>query len=176
VESAKKFKKHIIQIKINALNEVKKNIQNKVDITTTKVISKVSIVPDTFITIEDAFEEYLKTGDSLSENHKKTSERDVKHFIKFCNMNKIEYIQKVQNKYIINYRDYLKELKPNVKIGALNLPLKNISAFLNHCSEVLSYIPTITKKTKFKQAKREKRVKKAPILIRSIKNFLTILT
>ena len=157
VELAQKFKNHIIQIKINALNEVKKNIQNKVDITTTK---EISIVPDTFVTIEDAFEEYLKTRDGLSEKHKKTSERDVKHFIKFCNMNKIEYIQKLQNKHIINYRDYLKELKPNAKIGTLNLPLKNISAFLNHCSEVLSYIPTITKKTKFKQTKQEKKASK----------------
>lgn len=61
VELAQKFKNHIIQIKINALNEVKKNIQNKVDITTTKIIQEVSSVPDTYVTIEDAFEEYLKT-------------------------------------------------------------------------------------------------------------------
>ena len=159
VDVAQKFKKHIIQIKINALNEVKKNIQNKIDITTTKVISEVSI-PDTFVTIEDAFEEYLKTRDGLSEKHRKISERDVKHFIEFCNTNNILYIQKVQNKHIIDYRNYLRELKPNAKIGTLNLPLKNISAFLNHCNEVSEYISKITKKTKFKQTKQEKKATK----------------
>lgn len=69
VELAQKFKKHIIQIKINALNEVKKNIQNKVDIVTTKVILEVSSVPNTFVTIEDAFEEYLKTKNGITEAH-----------------------------------------------------------------------------------------------------------
>lgn len=67
VDVAQKFKKYIIQIKINALNEVKKNIKNKVDVTT---IKEVSIMPDTFVTIEDAFEEYLKTRDGISEGRK----------------------------------------------------------------------------------------------------------
>lgn len=153
VDSAQKFKKHIIQIKINALNEVKKNIQNKVDITTNK---EISIVPDTFVTIEDAFEEYLKSRDGISDKHKGSSERDVKHFIQFCNINKMEYIQNLQNKNLIDYRIYLREIKPKATIGTLNNALKNVIAFLNHCSKKSHYIPDITKDITFKPTIREK--------------------
>ena len=98
VELAQKFKNHIIQIKINALNEVKKNIQNKVDITTTKIIQEVSSVPDTYVTIEDAFEEYLKTKNGITKAHEKASEKSVQDFVNYCLTNKLEYIQNLQNK------------------------------------------------------------------------------
>ena len=109
VDVAQKFKKHIIQIKINALNEVKKNIQNKIDITTTK---EVSIVPDTFVTIEDAFEEYLNTKNGITKAHEKASEKSVQDFVNYCLTNKLEYIQNLQNKDVINYRGYLRRTKP----------------------------------------------------------------
>jgi integrase len=153
VDVAQKFKKHIIQIKINALNEVKKNIKNKVDITTTK---EVSIVPDTFVTIEDAFEEYLKTKNGITKAHKSASEKCVKDFIEFCHSNKMVYIQELQNKHIINYRENLQKIKSKGTIGSLNTSLKNVIAFLNHCSDVAHYIPKITKKVLFNLTIRDK--------------------
>ena len=149
VELAQKFKNHIIQIKINALNEVKKNIQNKVDITTTKIIQEVSSVPDTYVTIEDAFEEYLKTKNGITKAHEKASEKSVQDFVNYCLTNKLEYIQNLQNKHIINYREHLRKTKPKGTIGSLNTSLKNVNAFLNHCSDVAHYIPKITKKVLF---------------------------
>ena len=149
IDSAEKFKKSIIQIKINALNEVKKNIQNKVDITTTKVISEVSSVPDTYVTIEEALEEYLKTKNGITEAHEKASEKYVQDFVNYCLTNKLEYIQNLQNKHIINYREHLRKNKPKGRIGSLNTSLKNVNAFLNHCSDVAHYIPKITKKVLF---------------------------
>lgn len=149
VELAQKFKNHIIQIKINALNEVKKNIQNKVDSTTTKLIPEVSSVPDTYVTIEDAFEEYIKTKNGITEAHGKASEKSVQDFVNYCLTNKLEYIQNLQNKHIINYREYLRKTKPKGTIGSLNTSLKNVNAFLNHCSDVAHYIPKITKKVLF---------------------------
>lgn len=149
VDVAKKFKKHIIQIKINALNEVKKNIQNKVDITTTKIIQEVSSVPDTYVTIEDAFEEYLKTKNGITEAHGKASEKSVQNFVNYCLTNKLEYIQNLQNKHVINYREHLRKTKSKGTIGSLNTSLKNVNAFLNHCSDVAHYIPKITKKVLF---------------------------
>ena len=149
VELTQKFKNHIIQIKINALNEVKKNIQNKVDITTTKAIQEVSSVPDTYVTIEDAFEEYLNTKNGITKAHGKASEKSVQDFVNYCLTNKLEYIQNLQNKHVINYREYLRKTKPKGTIGSLNTSLKNVNAFLNHCSEVAHYIPKITKKVLF---------------------------
>ena len=149
VDVAKKFKKHIIQIKINALNEVKKNIQNKVDITTTKVIPEVSSVPATYVTIEYAFEEYLNTKNGITKAHGKASEKSVQDFVNYCLTNKLEYIQNLQNKHIINYREYLRKTKPKGTIGSLNTSLKNVNAFLNHCSDIAHYIPKITKKVLF---------------------------
>ena len=149
VELAQKFKNHIIQIKINALNEVKKNIQNKVDITTTKIIQEVSSVPDTYVTIEDAFEEYLKTKNGITKAHEKASEKSVQDFVNYCLTNKLEYIQNLQNKHVINYREHLRKTKPKGTIGSLNTSLKNVNAFLNHCSDVAHYIPKITKKVLF---------------------------
>ncbi len=113
-------------------------------------------MPDTFVTIEDAFEEYLKTRDGISDKHKDASERDVKHFIKFCNTNKMLYIQELQNKHIINYREHLQKIKSKGTIGSLNTSLKYIIAFLNHCSDVSHYIPKITKKVLFNLTIRDK--------------------
>lgn len=149
VELAQKFKNHIIQIKINALNEVKKNIQNKVDITTTKIIQEVSSVPDTYVTIEDAFEEYLKTKNGITKAHEKASEKSVQDFVNYCLTNKLEYIQNLQNKHIINYREHLRKTKPKGTIGSLNTSLKYVNAFLNHCSDIAHYIPKITKNVLF---------------------------
>lgn len=149
VELAQKFKNHIIQIKINALNEVKKNIQNKVDITTTKIIQEVSSVPDTYVTIEDAFEEYLKTKNGITKAHEKASEKSVQDFVNYCLTNKLEYIQNLQNKHIINYREHLRKTKPKGTIGSLNTSLKYVNAFLNHCSDIAYYIPKITKNVLF---------------------------
>lgn len=149
VELAQKFKNHIIQIKINALNEVKKNIQNKVDITTTKIIQEVSSVPDTYVTIEDAFEEYLKTKNGITKAHEKASEKSVQDFVNYCLTNKLEYIQNLQNKHIVNYREHLRKTKPKGTIGSLNTSLKYVNAFLNHCSDIAHYIPKITKNVLF---------------------------
>jgi integrase len=156
VESAKKFKKHIIQIKINALNEVKKNIQNKVDITSTKVISEVSIVPDTFVTIEDAIIEWLNTRDGISKNQKYMSERDVNDFLDYCKNIDIKYIQNLKHKDLIDYRVYLKDTNPKSKIGTLNNALTNIITFLNYCHDKAHYINKITKGVKFPLTKRDK--------------------
>ncbi len=211
VDSAEKFKKNIIDIKINALNEVKKNIQNKVNVATpvTQTIpiiiqqtipnqviqtvpnqnqviqtvpnqnpviqtvptsnpviqtipnqvvihQTVPVIPSNYVTIEDAFSEYLNSRDKVSENHKKASEKEGRDFIKFCHTNKLQYIQELQNKNLIAYRNFLKTTKPKAKIGSLNLSLKFIIAFLNHSSSVSHYIPDITKKVKFTLSKRDK--------------------
>lgn len=50
---------------------------------------------------------------------------------------------------MIDYRIYLREIKPKATIGTLNNALKNVIAFLN-------YIPDITKDITFKPTIREK--------------------
>ena len=50
---------------------------------------------------------------------------------------------------MINYRGYLRRTKPKGTIGSLNTSLKNVNAFLNHCSDIAHYIPKITKKVLF---------------------------
>ena len=114
-----------------------------------KLIQEVSSVPDTYVTIEDAFEEYLKTKNGITKAHEKASEKSVQDFVNYCLTNKLEYIQNLQNKHVINYREHLRKTKPKGTIGSLNTSLKNVNAFLNHCSDVAHYIPKITKKVLF---------------------------
>ena len=77
------------------------------------------------------------------------SERDVKHFLEFCDMNKIIYIQNLKHSNLIDYRNYLKKVKSKSKISTLNNALTNIITFLNHCHEKSHYINKITKGIKF---------------------------
>lgn len=78
-----------------------------------------------------------------------TSTKCVKDFVNYCLTNKLEYIQNLQNKHVINYREHLRKTKPKGTIGSLNTSLKNVIAFLNHCSDVAHYIPKVTKKVLF---------------------------
>ena len=94
-------------------------------------------------------QEYLNTKNGITEAHGKASEKSVQDFVNYCLTNKLEYIQNLQNKHIINYREYLRKTKPKGTIGSLNTSLKNVNAFLNHCSDIAHYIPKITKKVLF---------------------------
>ena len=155
VDISEKFKNYIIQIKINALNEVKKNILNKVDI-----LRADHIVNDDFITIEEAIKEFDNTRDSISIKQKKTSAKDVNNFLEFCNISNIKYIQKLKHKDLISYRVHLKKIKNKLKIGPLNNALKNVITFVNYCSDKANYIPKITKDVLFDLTIKDKLAKK----------------
>ena len=155
VDVAEKFKNYIIQIKINALNDVKKNILNKVDVLRTD-----HIINDDFVTIEEAIKEFSNTRDSISEAQRKTSAKDVNNFLEFCNIKNIIYVQNLKNKDLISYRTYLKKLNPKSKIGTLNNALKNMTTFINYCSDQANYIPKITKNITFTLTTRDKLAKK----------------
>lgn len=147
IDSANKFKKYIIQIKINALSDVKKTILNKVDISTSNTLNNA--YNDDYITIKEAIEEFNNTRDSISEAQKKTSARDVNNFLEYCNIKNIVYLKNLKNKNLINYRTYLKKLNTKSKITTLNNALKNVIAFLNYCSDQANYINKITKNVCF---------------------------
>ena len=154
VSSAEKLKKHIVQIKINALNEIKKNIQNKVDITNSSQVKAID--ESELVTIKQAIEEWLNTREGISDNQKYMSERDVMYFLEYCNMNNLIYIQRLKHSNLISYRDYLKKHNPKSKISTLNNALTNIVTFLNHCHEKSHYINKITKGVKFNMTKTDK--------------------
>lgn len=153
VDSAEKFKKSIIQIKINALNEVKKNIQNKINIENS---NQINIDNNEVVTIKQAIDEWINTRVGITDNQKYMSERDVKHFLEYCDMNKIIYIQNLKHSNLIDYRNYLKKVKSKSKISTLNNALTNIITFLNHCHEKSHYINKITKDVKFTMTKKDK--------------------
>ncbi|MEA3554043.1 MAG: tyrosine-type recombinase/integrase, partial [Campylobacterota bacterium] len=59
------------------------------------------------------------------------------------------YIKKLQNKDLINFRDYLKSIKKSAKKSTLNNILTNITTFINYCKDTANYIQnTITKNIK----------------------------
>jgi len=154
VDVAEKFKNYIIQIKINALTDVKKIILNKVDILRTDYI-----VNNDFITIEEAIKEFSNTRDSISEAQRKTSSKDVNNFLEFCNIKNIIYVQNLKNKDLISYRTYLKKLNPKSKVTTLNNALKNMITFVNYCSDQANYIPKITKNVCFELTIKDKKDK-----------------
>ncbi|MAD40995.1 MAG: hypothetical protein CL623_01200 [Arcobacter sp.] len=171
VEAAEVFKKYIIQIKINALNDVKKNIQNEID---TSALDQVSFTSNnSLVTIKEAFEEWLNTRDGVSEAQEHASRRDVGYFLEYCNISKIIYIQNLKHKDLISYRTYLKKLKPNGKVGALNNALTNLITFLNYCHEKAHYIPKLTKDVKFKVTTKDKiKMKRSPYSNQDYKKIL----
>ena len=99
--------------------------------------------------VDKNFEPKVLCSKGITKAHEKASEKSVQDFVNYCLTNKLEYIQNLQNKHVINYREHLRKTKPKGTIGSLNTSLKNVNAFLNHCSDVAHYIPKITKKVLF---------------------------
>jgi integrase len=135
-----KLESYIIQTKINALSEVKKSIKLE-NLQNTNINNSTN-----FVTIEEAIKEFfdsrvLDNEDKASENKIK---KDVNIFFNFCKIEKIEFIQKIEYKNISNYKIYLKNLKPNAKVSTLNMNIKNISTFLNYCTNKAHYVHKLT--------------------------------
>lgn len=139
-----KLENFIIQTKINALSEVKKNIK-------LENLQNTNINNTNFVTIKEAIEKFFKfrSVNKKDKESEKVLKRDVNIFFNFCKNEKIEYIQEVNSDIITNYKIYLKKLKSNVAIGTLNMNIKNVSTFLNHCTDTLHYILKVTKDIQF---------------------------
>ncbi|MEA2019075.1 MAG: tyrosine-type recombinase/integrase, partial [Campylobacterota bacterium] len=156
VNSAKKFKNQIVQIKINALNDVKKSIQSKVNISHINQAAPMPIKEDG-VTIKTAMEEFLNSRSSLSKAVVKTSTKRVEEFEQWCQIHNLKYIDKLKHKDLIAYRDYLHKINNKVKRDTINTTLTDTITFINYCTDTLNYIgQKITNKVKFKLTTKEK--------------------
>ncbi|MEV9644244.1 tyrosine-type recombinase/integrase [Aliarcobacter butzleri] len=163
-----KLEEYIIQIKINALNEVKKSIKLE------KFTNSNFVQDEKKIKIEEAINEYYasrSSGKNL-QNEKKIKTH-LNMFIDFCKNEQIEYVQKLQYKDITNFKKYLVEKKPLAKVNTLNKVIVNISTFLNYCTNKAHYLNvSITKDLRFKATIKEKQEsKRDPFLEEDLQNI-----
>lgn len=147
------LEKHIIQIKIEALNEAKRRVNGiiKLDDKELEKIINISSIESNKHTIKDVVGEFneFRLGQGITERVLKASGKDVEMFVEFCKKSDIEYIEDLSNKNLIAYRNDLKTLKPNASINTLNANIRNVITFLNYCHEQANYIGKITKNFKF---------------------------
>ncbi len=132
IEDAEAFKKYIIQIKINALADIKKDIQSKI-IQSNTIISaeQTASITDTIL-IKDAINEYIEQK-SLSEKKLKPIRTALEHLYSFLQIIKHTHINTLKNKDLIAFRKYFKNLKPKMKPGSINGTLGKISTFIKFC-------------------------------------------
>lgn len=133
-----KLEEYIIQIKINALNEVKKSIKlEKINTNNNATKNLLDDVLDEFYLNEKA-----KRLQKEGERAKKTN---INNFIKFLKDREIEYIEDVAHKDVVAFKDYINVSKEGAAQNTLDNILKNVCTFLNYCSDHSFYIKKITK-------------------------------
>ncbi len=148
---------HIKKIKLNALVELKDKINSSITINTKKAIEDIKTI-DNGITASEAIQEFYTSRESTVQTKAFTqSKRDVDIFLEFCNISNLEYINLLKNKDLIDFRNYLKKIKPNRKTSTLNNIITNILTFINYCHEQAHYIANkITKGVKVPQTIQDK--------------------
>lgn len=147
-----KLEEYIIQIKINALNEVKKSIKLE------NFTNSNFVQDEKKIRIEDAINEYYESRSSGKNlKNEKKIKAHINIFIEFCKNEKIEYVQNLVYKNLISFKQYLVEKKPKAKVNTLNKVIVDISTFLNYCTNKAHYLSvSLTKDLRFKATIKEK--------------------
>ena len=132
----------IKKIKLNALVDLQKSISQKIISTQqTSNISPTLVSSNNQTTVNDAIDEFLNSRkDNISQKSFKQSNRDIQIFKEYCKINNLVYINTLQHKDLVRFKDYLKKIKSSIKISTLNNILTNIITFINYCHEQAHYI------------------------------------
>ncbi|MFA6196565.1 MAG: tyrosine-type recombinase/integrase [Sulfurimonas sp.] len=153
-EDAETFKKYIIQIKINALSEVKKTLQ--------KTLPQIShalhaSAPTTNgVTIKDAIQEYINSKSGIS---KAVIEQDIlnlNRFLEYTDIKSILYVDALKHNDLIEFRKYRQKLNPKSKPNTINRIMANVSTFVKYCVKVDHLHKDIAKDIKLKLTIKEK--------------------
>lgn len=130
-DDAEAFKKYIVQIKINALSDVKKSIKTK---TSTNINTPTAPVVNTgTVTIKEAIDEYLTSKSGISEAVIEQDKLNLNRFIEWCDTVGITYIETLKHKNLISFRSYWQKLNPKLRPNTINRTLANISTFIKYC-------------------------------------------
>lgn len=163
-----KLESYIIQIKINALAEVKKSIK-------LENLQKISLNNGTnFVTVEQAIKEFFDSR--FEKGEEKALKRYINIFFDFCKIENIEYLQNIEYKTITAYKIYLKKIKPDVRVGSLDQNLKNVSIFLNYCTNKAKYMQKVTIDLAFeKTIEEQSRIKRDPFSVKDVEKIFNTL-
>lgn len=151
-----RFKNYIVNIKINALNDIKKDIQCKIPATT----DITTIESSNSVSIDEAIEEYIKSKSGVTSNVIKATKRDLNILLDYTNINNITDITKLKHKDLIAFRNHLEKIKPNGTKSSLNIILGSIATFIKYCVKVDYLNKDISKDIKFKLTVQQKQDKK----------------
>ncbi len=132
VEDAEAFKKYIIQIKINALADIKKDIQARIIQSNTTIALEHTSNNTDIIMIEDAIKEYIEQK-NLSKEKLTPIITALEHLDVFLKRTKHTHIHTLKNKDLIAFRKYFQKLKSDNKPGSINGTLGKISTFIKFC-------------------------------------------
>jgi len=171
IEDAEAFKKYIIQIKINALADIKKDIQAKIAQSNTVISLEQTTSNQTIIIIEDAIEEYIEQK-NLSEKKLKPIKTALEHLDTFLKRTKHTHMHSLKNKDLIAFRKYYQKLKPTMKPESVNSTLGKIGTFIRFCVTNDYLLRDISKGIKLKLTIQEKQdIKRDPYTDNDIKKI-----
>ena len=155
-QDVEKFKKYIVQIKINALNEVKKSIQVNIPNNINTAIQHPNNTLSSGVTIKEAIEEYLNSKSGVSKAVIEQDKLNLGRFTKWCDIKGFNYVDTLKHKDIIEFRTYWKKLNPQTKPNTINRTLANISTFIKYCVKVDYLVKDISKDIRLKLTTKEK--------------------
>ena len=120
-QDAQTFKNYIVQIKINALNEVKKTLQKNLP---KNNHSSLSTVATNGVTIKDAIDEYLNSKSGVSQAVLNQDRLNLDRFTEWADIKELIYVDTLKHKDLINFRTYRQKLNPKSKPNTINRTLK----------------------------------------------------